>query len=121
MIKENQYQRFLLQTGKDYVHSHGEPFHQLLLLPGQEQLHLALWIRKTFNQNGLLVKANGAIPNVLCLIMSMVTQIVKKSSNGCEQDNYPGTIKYRFYISSPAFTVDSSGIYLTANAKLIGR
>lgn len=117
MSKKDQHQRFLLQTSKDYVHSHGEPFHQLLLPPGQEQLHLALWIRKMFNQIGLLVKGNGAIPNVLCLITSMAIQIFKKSPVGCEEVNYPGMIKYRFYVLSPAFTVDFSRIYLTANAR----
>lgn len=60
-----------MQTSKDYVRSHGEPVHQLLLLPGQEQLHLTLWIMKMFNQIGLLVKANRAMPSVLCLIIPM--------------------------------------------------
>lgn len=30
-----------------------------------------IWIMKMFNQIGLLGKANGAMPSVLCLIMPM--------------------------------------------------
>lgn len=61
---------------------HGEPFHQLLLPPVQDKLYLALWIMETFNRIPLLIKANGAVPSVLFLIMPMAVKMDNKSSGG---------------------------------------